>query len=161
MVANHNIRWLQDIVRSCSASALAYKAAFMLTRSPRSEDGLIERCADRYGMLERLLGLLVEQGVPAMQLREIMDRVDQDPARYSSFETAVDEAYRYDAEIVQLIERLLAKASLPTPVDELLAFHYLRLKLHGTGTPKGTHAAEEIALPPYPAVAPEPVAAGC
>lgn len=112
---------LRRAVGLCSRSAVAYKAAYMLTPEDGSERVLFERCTARYALLERLLGLLVEHSTPMGQVRDLLDGIDMDPARYQGrLEQALADASCSDEGLGRLAEIALAEDDLPAAIEACL-----------------------------------------
>ena len=108
---------LRRAIGLCARSAVAWKAAYMLALEPDAERRFIDRCTARYALLERLLGLLVERSTSALHVRDLLDGIDMDPARYQGrFSEALADARHGDAGLAALA----ATALLP-PLDECLA----------------------------------------
>lgn len=106
---------LRQAVALCARGALASKAAYMQTLEQGDERTLLKRCTDRYALLERLLGLLVERTAP-QEIRELMDGMDADPDRYAHLEAALADLQRADASLVRLLMDALAERRLPTAI---------------------------------------------
>lgn len=122
MSGSVEVEWLRQAIELCSRSAVAYKAAFMLDPAPRLERRLLDRCTDRYALLERLLGFLLDQGMAAERMRAMLERLDTDPARYGRLESALDEARACDRELARMTDRALAgDLRLPKALEIYLA----------------------------------------
>lgn len=117
MSAGGEVGRLRRAVGLCSRGAVAWKAAYMQTLEQGTEQRLLARCADRYALLERLIGLLVERGVGPEEVRGLLDDVDPDPGRYARLEAALADARLADARLASLIEDSLTGAALPAAVE--------------------------------------------
>ncbi|MEK0082269.1 hypothetical protein [Benzoatithermus flavus] len=153
MSSGGEVDWLRRAVELCSRSAAAYKAAFMLTPISRLERHLLDRCTERYALLEHLLGFLLEHGMAAEGMRAMLERLDTDPARHARFENALAEACSYDRELVRLIDRALSGGlRLPAALGECLAAKRRDLEAHGQGH-GGAMRVEETVEHPLPLTA--------
>lgn len=104
---------LRRAVGLASRSAVAYKTAYMLTGEDGAEAALLECCAARYALLERLLGLLAERSVSIGQVRDLLDGIDMDPARYGGeIDAAMADARRSDAVLEDLAAAGLAEVGI-------------------------------------------------
>ncbi len=112
---------LRRAVGLCSRSAVAYKAAYMLTLEQGAEKALLERCTARYALLERLLGLLAERSTPPDQVRDLLDGIDMDPARYQGrLDRALADACHGDEGLAALIAVALDEGELSAAVEACL-----------------------------------------
>lgn len=112
---------LRRAVGLCSRSAVAYKAAYMLSPEDGSERALLKRCTARYALLERLLGLLAEHSTPTGQVRDLLDGIDMDPARYQGdLAQALADASCSDEGLGRLASVALAEDDLPAAIEACL-----------------------------------------
>jgi hypothetical protein len=139
MSSGAEVEWLQRAVELCSRGAVAYKAAFMLTPVPRLERRLLDRCTDRYALLERLLSFLLDQGMAADDMRAMLERLDGDPARHDRLDAALAEARACDCALARMVDAALAgELRLPKTLEE-----YLTAKRSDFG--EATRAGEPVA----------------
>jgi hypothetical protein len=116
------LEWLHRAVELSSRSAVAYKAAFMLTPIPRLERHLLDRCTECYVLLERLLGVLLDQGMATEGMRAMLERLDMDPARHERLESALAEARSCDRELGRMMDKVLSgELRLPAGLEAYLA----------------------------------------
>ncbi len=90
----------------CAASAVAYKAAFMLAANAGEERECLDHCTARYVLLEGLLAQL-HGSLGAAQLRDFLARLDADPSCYADRDHALTAARANDREL----NRVLADAN--------------------------------------------------
>ena len=131
MLADGEIYWLRQAIGSCSKSAVAYKAAYMLAREPQGEQPLLDRCTQRYALLEELLRALAGHGVDPKAMRAVLEQVDVDPSRYRRLETALADALASDRAILRALDLVLARSSLPATLRAFLASRHAELKRSG------------------------------
>lgn len=129
MNTEHEIEWLQHIVKFCSCSAEAYKIGYMLANEPELERKLFQRCAHRYDMLEQLLNILLAHGVESQRVRAMLENAEQRTGSDQALAAVVRDACTFDHHIARLLEGALGQASLPATVEEVLGLHYLKLML--------------------------------
>ncbi len=116
---------LRRAIGLCARSAVAYKAAYMLTLEQGAEKALLERCTARYALLERLLGLLVERSTPPSQVRDLLDGIDMDPARYQGrLDQALADARHGDEGLIALVAAALDDGGLPAALEDCLRDHH-------------------------------------
>lgn len=108
---------LRRAVASCARGAVACKAAYMQTLEQGTEQALLQRCTDRYALLERLIGLLAERCGAAGQVQGVLDGIESDPAAYGGFERALAEAEAAEAALAELLAEALDEGGLPAPVE--------------------------------------------
>jgi hypothetical protein len=131
MRGGSDVDWLLSAIGFCSRGAVAYKAAYMLALLPKLERILLDRCTERYALLERLLGVLLERGTTPEQLRDMLDHVHTDPARYSGFSAALAQAMACDRDLRLIIERALDDMlPLPAAFEAYLAAKRQELQAH-------------------------------
>ena len=106
MQVNDSVSWLELASTLCAASAVAYKAAFMLAANAGEEREYLDHCTARYALLEGLLADLHGSLGPA-QLRDLLTRLDADPSCYADRDHALAAAMANDREL----NRVLAEAT--------------------------------------------------
>ena len=105
MQVNDSVSWLELASTLCAASAVAYKAAFMLAANAGEEREYLDHCTARYALLEGLLADL-HGSLGAAQLRDLLARLDADPSCYADRDHALAAAMANDREL----NRVLADA---------------------------------------------------
>jgi hypothetical protein len=137
---------LRRAIGLCSRSAVAYKAAYMLTLEQGAEKALLERCTARYALLERLLGLLVERSTPPSQVRDLLDGIDMDPARYQGrLDRALADACHGDDGLAALIAAALDEGELSAAVEVCLRDQALPIDALAAAPPAEAVAAGTVA----------------
>jgi hypothetical protein len=121
MRAGGEVYWLQQAVEACSKSAVAYKAAFMLATDPEREQPLLDRCTERYALLEELLGVLGAHDVDPQRLREALEQAGADPSHYESLDAALADAHAGDLAVSGALEPLLGAGRLPAALKSFVA----------------------------------------
>ena len=115
MRAIDEVRWLERVSALCATSAVAYKAAFMLTLSTREGREHLDRCTARYALLECLLSEL-HTALGAARLRRLIDSLDADPSRYTDRMDALSAASAIDRDLRHaLAGRPAGAVSVRTP----------------------------------------------
>lgn len=101
----------------CSRSAVASKAAYMLTLDQAAEQVLLKRCTDRYALLECLLGLLVERDTGAVQARSLLETLNLDPTCHPHAEAALAALEQADGRLSVMLSDALAERALPPRME--------------------------------------------
>lgn len=128
---------LRRTAAACARGAVASKAAYMQALEQGTEQALLARCTDRYALLERLIGLLVESSMTPEQVRELLDGIESDPSRYGSFKLALAEARAAEAELASELAEALEEGGLTFAVESCFEAALASLQ---TGPPTTTAA---------------------
>jgi hypothetical protein len=132
---------LRRAVASCARSAVASKAAYMQALEQGTEQALLLRCTNRYALLERLIGLLVEASMGPERVRLLLDGIESDPGRYGSLELALAEAAGADAELVLNLTQALEEGGLEPLVESCFEAALTALDVEEAGSPSPASTA--------------------
>ena len=114
------VELLRRAIGLASRSAVAWKAAYMRALEQGTVDVLRRRCTDRYALLERLIGLLVERSLNAGEVRTLLDGLDSDPDQHDRLELALTAARTADSALADLLVDALEEAALPPELEGCL-----------------------------------------
>ncbi|MFO1071274.1 MAG: hypothetical protein U1E17_00865 [Geminicoccaceae bacterium] len=108
---------LRQAIGLCSRSAVASKAAFMLTLDRADERALLERCTDRYTLLECLLGLLSEGDLRPEEVRRLLATINLDLSSYTHAKSALAVLRLADDRLASLLAGALTDQALSPHVE--------------------------------------------
>jgi hypothetical protein len=141
---------LRRAVAACARSAVASKAAYMQALEQGTERALLARCTDRYALLERLIGLLVEGSMAPEQVRGLLDGIESDPSRYGSFERALAEARAAEAELASELANAVEEGGLTSMVESCFEAALASLDADPTPTAAAPSPAVLVLAAPLP-----------
>jgi hypothetical protein len=113
MPVNEEVEVLRRAISLCSRGAAAYKTAYMLALDQGMERVLLNRCTERYALLERLLSLGVERGLSPEEARDLLEDESQgSDALNLRLDAALTQARWSDRGLARLISSSLGEGTL-------------------------------------------------